>query len=94
MQLSRGPKVHFARPAIDRLFSSAALLLIEANRYGAHGFVDIKGDGGMTFVQKPKESAYPIMPLSGLQDDAPAVVSLQTLPDLLMALATGQLTTI
>ena len=102
-QLSRGPKVRFARPAIDRLFSSSArtfttrvagLLLTGANRDGAQGLVEIKGHGGVAFVQRPEEAAYPTMPLSGLQEDAPAVVSLQTMPDLLIALATGQLTTV
>lgn len=54
----------------------------------------IKGHEGLTFVQKPDEAAYSNIPLSGLQEDAPALVSLQTLPDLLIALSTGQLTTV
>lgn len=103
LQLSRGPKVHFARPAIDRLFFSAArtfttrvagILLTGANRDGGHGLAEIKGHGGATFVQRPDEAVHPEMPLSGLQEDAPALVSSHTLPALLIALATGQLITV
>lgn len=68
--------------------------LNQANLDGAHGLVKIKGHGGMTFVQKPDEATYPNIPLGGLQKDAPAVVSLQILPDLLIAFATGQLATV
>ncbi len=102
VQLSRGPKIHFTRPAIDRLFFSAShihkarvagILLTGANRDGSRGLMEIKTHGGATFVQRPDEAAHPEMPLSGLQEDAPALVSLQTLPDLLIALATGQLIT-
>ena len=100
LQLSRGPKIHFSRPAIDRLFCSAArvhkervagILLSGSNRDGGWGLREIKAHGGATFVQRPDEAAHPEMPLSGLQEDAPALVSLQALPDLLLALATGQL---
>jgi two-component system chemotaxis response regulator CheB len=58
VHLSRGPKVHFARPAIDQLFFSAArtfhtrvagLLLTGANQDGAHGLAAIKKHGGATF---------------------------------------------
>ena len=103
LQLSRGPKIHFTRPAIDPLFHSAArvhkqrvagILLSGANRDGGRGLMEIKAHGGATFVQRPDEAAHPEMPLSGLQEDAPALVSLKTLPDLLIALATGQLITV
>lgn len=99
VQLSREPKVHFARPAIDRLFMSAStsfgkrvagVLLTGSNSDGAQGLVKIKSEGGVTFVQRPDEAAHPAMPLSGLQADAPGVVSLDALPSLLISLATGR----
>jgi hypothetical protein len=43
----------------------------------------------VTFVQRPEEADYPTMPLSGLEADAPRVVSTDTLPALLISLATG-----
>src|SRR6185437_14210203 len=65
LRLSRGPKVHFTRPAIDPLFMSAArtfgsrvagVLLTGGNRDGAHGLVQIRLQGGRTFVQRPEEA--------------------------------------
>ena len=103
VHLSRGPKVHFARPAINQLFLSAArtfktrvagVLLTGANHDGAQGLVQIKAHGGVTFVQRPDEAAHPEMPLSGLQEDAPALVSLHNMPALLIALATGEFITV
>ncbi len=99
VQLSRGPKEHFTRPAIDRLFMSAStsfgkrvagVLLTGGNQDGAQGLVKIKSEGGVTFVQRPEEAAQPTMPLSGLQADAPGLISLDALPSLLISLATGR----
>ena len=92
--------MHFTRTAIDRLFCSAArvhtqrvagFLLSGSNRDGGRGLREIKAHGGATFVQRPDEAAHPEMPLSGLQEDEPALVSLPMLPYVLLALATGQL---
>jgi two-component system chemotaxis response regulator CheB len=99
LRLSREPKLHFSRPAIDRLFMSASIsfgqrvagvLLTGANTDGAQGLVHIKLHGGLTFVQRPDEAAHPTMPLSGLREDEPNLVSLDTLPSLLISLATGE----
>jgi two-component system chemotaxis response regulator CheB len=100
LRLSRDAKLHFCRPAIDRLFMSAStsfgnrvagVLLTGANTDGARGLVRIKFHGGLTFVQRPDEAAQPTMPLSGLREDEPGLISLDTLPSLLVSLATGQL---
>lgn len=89
LHLSRGAKVHFTQPAIDPLFFAAArffgkrvagILLTGANSDGAAGLVKIKARGGVTFVQRPEEAAYPTTPLSGLEADAPAEVSTDLLP--------------
>lgn len=99
VHLSRGPQMHFTRPAIDPLFLSAAMvfgkrvagvLLTGANSDGARGLAQIKAGGGVTFVQRPDEAVHPRMPLSGIEADAPRVVSLDALPSLLISLATGQ----
>jgi len=100
MELSRGPKVHFCRPAVDVLFTSAAasfgdrvagILLTGGGTDGAHGLVKIKERGGLTIVQKPEQAAHPMMPLSGIREDSPdGVVSLEALPDILSALAEGR----
>jgi two-component system chemotaxis response regulator CheB len=99
LRLSREAKLHFCRPAIDQLFMSAAtsfgkrvagVLLTGANTDGARGLVHIKLHGGLTFVQRPDEAAQPTMPLSGLREDAPGLISLDTLPSLLISLATGR----
>lgn len=99
VRLSREAKMHFCRPAIDRLFMSAStsfgqrvagFLLTGANTDGARGLVHIKYHGGLTFVQRPDEAEHPTMPLSGLREDEPGLVSLDVLPSLLISLATGR----
>ncbi len=99
VRLSREAKVHFCRPAIDQLFISASrafgirvvgVLLTGSNTDGAQGLVHIKQHKGLTFVQRPEEAAHPEMPLSGLREDEPGLVSLNVLPALLISLASGQ----
>jgi two-component system, chemotaxis family, protein-glutamate methylesterase/glutaminase len=99
IELSRGPRVHFVRPAVDMLFASAAaafrqrvagVLLTGGGSDGAHGLVTIKGQGGLSIVQRPSEAADPTMPLTGIREDSvDYVASLEELPSLLMALASG-----
>ncbi|WP_295524514.1 chemotaxis protein CheB [uncultured Pseudacidovorax sp.] len=73
--LSCEPPVHFSRPSIDLLMSSAAdaygprvagLLLTGANEDGARGLADIGLAGGLTAVQSPSEAMAPQMPRSAL----------------------------
>ena len=99
IELIRGPKVHFTRPAVDCLFFSAAdafgervagILLTGGGTDGGRGLKKIKAGGGLSFVQKPEEASNPMMPLTGIREDNPdGVVSLDQLPALLVALATG-----
>ena len=100
IELSRGPRVHFVRPAVDTLFVSAAaafgkrvvgVLLTGGGSDGAHGLVTIKEQGGVSIVQRPSEAADPTMPLTGIREDSvDYVASLNELPELLTSLAMGK----
>jgi len=77
--LSVDKKVHFSRPAIDLLFTSAAevfgkhciaILLSGANQDGAEGLLNIKRHGGLTIVQSPESSQMSIMPQSAIDNSA------------------------
>jgi two-component system chemotaxis response regulator CheB len=63
--------VHFARPAIDLLFESAALayedrllgiVLTGANADGAAGLAAVRAQGGECWVQDPQEAVSRVMP--------------------------------
>jgi two-component system chemotaxis response regulator CheB len=99
IEISRGAKVHFSRPAVDVLFASAAasfkervagVLLTGNGSDGAHGLVMIKRYHGLSFVQKPEEASHPSMPLTGLREDTPATVTIRELPAVLWTLAVGE----
>lgn len=78
--LDQGPKVHFARPAADPLFISAAeaygkrvigIVLSGANRDGAAGLRAVTAHGGLGLVQDLDEAEYPEMPHAALRLDHP-----------------------
>lgn len=67
--------IHYSRPSIDILMSSAAdaygaslagILLTGANQDGAEGMARIHEVGGLTVVQDPAEAEIAVMPKSAL----------------------------
>jgi two-component system chemotaxis response regulator CheB len=81
--LSCEPPVHFARPAIDVLMSSAAdvygaglaaILLTGANHDGADGMAQIHARGGLTVVQDPADAQVSTMPQHAIERDRPDLV--------------------
>ncbi|TXN43834.1 chemotaxis protein CheB [Methylobacterium sp. WL7] len=78
--LDQGIKVHFARPAADPLFISAAetygarvvgIVLSGANSDGAAGILAITAHGGLGLVQNLDEAEFPEMPRAALKLDHP-----------------------
>ena len=76
--LSRGPREHLTRPAIDPLFRSAAaefgarvtgVLLTGFGGDGVPGLISIKAAGGISIVQDPLEATHPTMPRRAIAED-------------------------
>lgn len=81
--LSCEAPVHFARPAIDVLMSSAAdvygedlvgILLTGANVDGAAGMAAIQAQGGFTIVQDPADAQVPTMPRAAIAASTPDLI--------------------
>lgn len=97
--LSVDEKVHFSRPSIDLLFSSAAdafgpmligVILTGANDDGAEGLAAIAARGGVTLVQSPKSAAWSIMPAAALQAVPQAqIVDLEAMATTLIVLVSA-----
>jgi two-component system chemotaxis response regulator CheB len=69
--LSRGPREHFTRPAVDPLFRTAArvcgarvigVVLSGGGSDGAAGLAAIQHTGGLAIVENPGDAAFPDMP--------------------------------
>ena len=99
-RLSRGPREHRTRPAIDPLFRSAAaafgprvigVLLTGFGGDGVPGMIKIKEAGGVTLVQDPREAAHPTMPRRAIEeDDVDAVLPLDGIAATVIELASGR----
>jgi two-component system chemotaxis response regulator CheB len=97
VRLTRGPKEHHARPAIDPLFRSAALdcgpravgvVLTGMLDDGSAGLRAIKDCGGIAVVQDPADAHEPSMPQSAMAAvQVDHVVGLQGMGRLLFELA-------
>jgi two-component system chemotaxis response regulator CheB len=81
--LSCEAPVHFARPAIDVLMTSAAdaygvelaaILLTGANIDGAAGMAYIHARGGLTVVQDPADAQVALMPQAAIDVSPPDLV--------------------
>ena len=80
LSLSVEEPVSYARPSIDLLFESGALvygpqtigvILTGSNGDGAVGMAKIREEGGMTMVQDPKEAQFEAMPLAAIREAHP-----------------------
>lgn len=99
LRLHRGPKVHFTRPAVDPLFTSAAaaygarvvgVLLTGGGDDGVSGLIAIKAAGGLSLVQHPAEALVASMPLNAIAfDHVDAILPLDAIASSLVTLATG-----
>jgi two-component system chemotaxis response regulator CheB len=97
VRVTRGPKEHRFRPAVDPLFRSAAVsygrrvigvVLTGALDDGAAGLWTIKQHGGTAIVQDPHDAEAPSMPQSALRAVAvDHVVALAALAPLLTRLS-------
>jgi two-component system chemotaxis response regulator CheB len=96
LELSKGPRENWARPAIDPLFRSAAefygpdaigVILTGQLNDGTIGLYEIKRRGGTAIVQDPGEAEAPSMPRSALENvDVDHSVLLTEMPKLLVHL--------
>ena len=95
--LSRGPREHFTRPAIDPLFRSAAkscgprvigVVLSGGGSDGAAGLDAIHRAGGLAVVEDPAEAAFADMPRTAAWIGKPHfVVPAAEIPALLVGLS-------
>jgi two-component system, chemotaxis family, protein-glutamate methylesterase/glutaminase len=98
--LDHGPKRQFTRPAVDPLFTSAALsygarvvgvILTGGGQDGVQGLIDIHASGGLTLVQSPAEAKHASMPMHAITaDHVDAVLSLAAIGEALVQLARGE----
>ena len=100
LRLTRGPKVNWARPAIDPLFQSAAenygpaaigVILTGNLSDGSAGLFEIKRHGGIAIAQDPDDADHPDMPRgAGMHVDLDYCLPLAQLPRLLARLVTEE----
>ena len=98
-RLAAGPKVNWARPAVDPLFVSAArelgprsvgILLSGEGSDGVEGLIAIKAAGGLSIAQDPVQARHPSMPIRALhKDDVDAIMPVEEIAEAVSALAAG-----
>lgn len=80
LHLSNGPKIHFSKPAVDRLFHTAAavfgnrvvsLILSGNDGDGAFGAAAVRAAGGLSLVQDPGDALVSSMPVRAIEKDHP-----------------------
>ena len=99
IRLSRTPRQHHTRPAIDPLFVSAAescgdrvvgTLLTGNLSDGVSGLIRIKERGGISLVQDPRQAQFPSMPLNALiYDHVDLVLQTRVLAAVIAGLVRG-----
>lgn len=99
VHLDGGAKEHHTRPAVDPLFTSAALaygsrvvgvVLTGGGHDGMLGLLDVTNGGGLSLVQKPSEAEDASMPRYAIaHDHVRAVLTVEDLGDALVELARG-----
>ena len=98
--LDRGPKRQFTRPAVDPLFTSAALafgprvvgvVLTGGGQDGVQGLLAIHAASGLALVQSPVEATHASMPINAITGDhVDAVLPLAAIGEALVRLAHGE----
>src|SRR5437016_4999514 len=96
IELWRGPKENYTRPAVNPLFRTAAetygsrvigVVLTGLLDDGTAGLIKIKNRGGIAVVQDPDEALFSSMPSSALKrDHVDYSVKLSEMADLLVSL--------
>lgn len=80
MHLNDGPKLHFSKPAVDRLFGTAAavfgrrvisMILSGNDGDGAAGAAAVRAAGGVSLVQDPGDALVSSMPIRAIEKDHP-----------------------
>jgi two-component system, chemotaxis family, protein-glutamate methylesterase/glutaminase len=97
--LDGGAKEHRTRPAVDPLFTSAALaygsrvvgvVLTGGGHDGMQGLLDVTTAGGVSLVQKPSEAEHASMPEYAIaHDHVRAALTVDEIGDALVTLARG-----
>ena len=99
LRVTRGPREHRFRPAIDPLFRSAGqvfgpaaigVILTGHLDDGTAGLWTIKKLGGVTVVQDPSDAVFPSMPMNAVRHvDVDYVVPAPRIPSLLVELTSN-----